>query len=81
MLQAGVVTVDYVVDEYDHTALFYAAHRNRNDVIRLLLQNGADVNKRNRLGITPVHYTARYNKTEGIACNVDKTWRVDQHHE
>ena len=53
MLQKGV-PVD-CVDWYDRTALFRAAANNRTDVIRLLLQKGVDVNKRDRIGETPVH--------------------------
>ena len=44
---------------------------NRTDVIRLLLQKGADVNKRNRSGYTPVHYAAGWNLTEAIAILID----------
>ena len=68
MLQEGV-PVD-CVDWRDQTALFYAAF-NRTDVIRLLLQKGADVNKRDRFGDTPVHYAAWENSTEAIATLIE----------
>ena len=68
MLQEGV-PVD-CVDRCDQTALFYAAF-NRTDVIRLLLQKGADVNKRDRFGSTPVHWAAVRNSTEAIAMLID----------
>ena len=51
----------------DQTALFPAAEFNRTDVIRLLLQKGADVNKRDRNGDTPAHYAAYWNSTKAIA--------------
>ena len=55
------------IGEYDQTALLIAALNNRTDVIRLLLQNGADVNKRDRSGVTPVHHAAVGNNTEALA--------------
>ena len=65
MLKEGV-PVD-CIDMLDRTALFYAVLCNKTDVIRLLLQNGADVNKRYRSGHTPVHEAAMGNNTEVIA--------------
>ena len=64
LLEEGV-PVDFV-DEFDWTALFYAAWSNRTDVIQLLLQNGTNVNKRGRSGDTPLHWAAMWNSTEAI---------------
>ena len=69
LLEEGV-PVD-CVDEFDQTALLYAAANNRTDVIRLLLQNGANANKQNRFGNTPVHFAALRNSTEAIAVLVE----------
>ena len=66
LLEEGV-PVDCVNNNYDQTALFDAALYNRTDVIRLLLQYGTNIKKRNRLGNTPVHYAAINNSTEAIA--------------
>ena len=67
MLRAGV-PVDIIHDSWlDRTALMFAAQYNRTDVIRLLLQNGADVNRRNLSGNTAVHWAAGWNKPEAIA--------------
>ena len=68
MLKEGV-PVD-CIDEYNQTALFLAALYNKTDVIRLLLQNGADVNKR-CWGFTSVHQAARMNHTEVIAMLIE----------
>ena len=46
--------------------------KNRTDVIRLLLQNGANVNKQDRDGDTLVHCAAMYNSTEAIAVLVEQ---------
>ena len=70
MLQEGV-SVDYVDDEYDRTALMIASRYNRTNVIQLLLQNGADVNKRDCYGHTPVHYAADWNSTEAISMLIE----------
>ena len=70
VLRAGV-PVDIGVDEADLTALMKAARFNRTDVIQLLLQNGADVNKEDGLGDTPLHYAAYGNNPEAIALLVD----------
>ena len=70
LLQEGV-PVDCAVDEVDYTALSPAAQFNRTDVIRLLLQKGADVNKRDHYGDTFVHYAAITNSTEVIALLIE----------
>ena len=63
LLRAGV-PVDIVVDDrFDLTTLMPAALRNRTDIIRLLLQNGANVNKQNHLG----YRAAVNNNPEAIA--------------
>ena len=81
MLQEGVpvdcvygggTTLDETLDNrFDETALIRAAAFNRTDVIRLLLQKGADVNKRDRFGNTPVHWAALNNSTEAIAMLIE----------
>ena len=46
------------------TALHNATLRNRIDVIKLLLHEGADVNRQDDYKDTPLHIAAQYNKTE-----------------
>ena len=58
MLEAGM-PVD-ITNEYGETALIGAAYCNRTDVVRCLLDNGANVNKQNSWGETALHY-ASYN--------------------
>lgn len=65
MLIAGM-PADHA-DVFARTALIKAAQFNRTDVIRLLLQNGADVHKPNRFGNTPVHLAAIRNSIDAIA--------------
>ena len=65
MLKEGVPV--HCIDVFGRTALFYAVRYNNTDVIRLLLQNGADVNKRDRWRDTLIHDAAVRNNTEAIA--------------
>ena len=77
LLEEGV-PVDCSYDRtYDRTALFYAALNNRTDVIRLLLQNGANANNRDLDGNTPVHHAAMYNSTEAIAVLMEYEASID----
>lgn len=55
------------VDEFGFTALMRAAIYNRTDVIRVLLQRGADVNRRSVIdGSTAIHRAALNNSTDVI---------------
>ena len=54
-------------DLFDRMALIKAGQFNRTDVIRLLVQRGADVHKPNHFGNTPVHLAAIQNSTDAIA--------------
>ena len=54
-----------VSDFPGNTALHYATAYSRNDVVRYLLHEGADVNRQNQFSkSTPLHYAARGNSTE-----------------
>ena len=46
------------------TALITAAFKNRTDVVRYLLNNGADVNKQNSWGVTALHWASFRNYTD-----------------
>ena len=62
MVVAGMpVDID---DGNDSTALTHAVINNRTDVVRYLLNNGADVNKQNRLGWTALHWASLMNYTD-----------------
>eukprot|EP00038_Savillea_parva_P019984 m.30035 g.30035 ORF g.30035 m.30035 type:complete len:472 (+) comp4659_c0_seq1:250-1665(+) len=49
------------------TALHYAASLNRADMVKLLLEYGADANQKTKAGLTPLHYAAENDATEA-AC-------------
>ena len=46
------------------TALHFATQSNRIDVVKLLLHEGADVNRQNYAKETPLHKAAQNNSTE-----------------
>ena len=54
------------------TALHYATWFNRIDVIKRLVDEGADVNRQTRYGNeTPLHFAARKNNTEAVRLLLD----------
>ena len=80
-MNGDVITVDRLlregmpVDVSDGdrwTALHYASWCNRTDVIKRLVDEGADVNRQTRYRKeTPLHITARYNKTKAAQLLLD----------
>ena len=56
-----------VSDDDGWTALYFASMKNKTDVIKHLLHEGANVNKQDRYSkYTPLHRAARYNHTEAV---------------
>jgi len=49
----------YTLSEAERTALTAALHDSRRDIIRRLLNRGANVNLKDKEGSTPLHYAAR----------------------
>ncbi|ESN91081.1 hypothetical protein HELRODRAFT_182236 [Helobdella robusta] len=55
------------VDEEGYTALHYAARYNQIDVMKLLVENGADVNvKQKQDEVCPLHLACRYNGYDAV---------------
>lgn len=52
------------VSDYDKTLLIYAVKAQRKDIVALLLENGADVNKNDRIYYTPLMYAVKNNDYE-----------------
>ena len=63
MLEAGM-PIDITNGEYGWTALITAAFKNRTDVVRYMLDKGADVNKQARQGWTALHHASIKNNTD-----------------
>lgn len=56
-----------IVNNYGNTALMRAAYRNRTDVVQVLLQNGAAVDKQsNSDGFTALHFASFTSNTDVI---------------
>ena len=64
MMQAGM-PVD-IYDGQDRNALIRAADENQTDVVRYLLNNGANVNKQNSRGMTALHFAFISNSTDAM---------------
>ena len=54
------------------TALFYVCFNNFQALVTLLLENGADPNRLDRLQKSPLHYAARYNNVKISKILIDK---------
>jgi ankyrin repeat protein len=52
------------------TALHMAAKWGDVEAIKVLVSNGADINKRGEEDFTPLHYAAEQNKLEAVKCLV-----------
>ena len=53
-------------NKYGGTALDYAVYREDYNTVKLLLDNGADVNMKNNDGDTALDYAKEYERTEII---------------
>jgi hypothetical protein len=58
LLSIRNINVNVKDDEYGATPLHYAAANGHVKIVRLLLQNGAEVNAKDRRDRTPLHYAA-----------------------
>ena len=64
MVEAGM-PID-IYDWDDENALMKAADNNQTDVVRYLLNNGANVNKQNSSGDTALHFAFCSNSTDAM---------------
>ena len=74
-LTAGV-GVD-ITDSYGRTALCIAAKNNRLDVIRLLIESGADPNIKMSRGRTPIYLAIRHGQPETVKLMIELGARLD----
>ena len=63
LLKKGT-NVDATDTKYRNTALHWAAYRSHLDVVKLLVNVGANVDARNKFGSTPLFWAARRGSTE-----------------
>ena len=76
MLQLGM-PID-ITDEFGDTALMLAANYNRTDVVRCLIEKGANVNHQTRYARwTALHYASLKNHTDVIKILVQHGARTD----
>ena len=65
MMDGGVLPDTH--DESGTTALHLASLNNHKDLVLVLVQRGADVNKQTDGGVTPLHWAAWTNSTDVIS--------------
>jgi hypothetical protein len=66
LLSIRNITVNVKDDEYGVTPLHYAAWKGHVEIAHLLLQNGAEVNAKNRYGETPLHWAAEAAEQDNV---------------
>jgi ankyrin repeat protein len=64
-------------DNSNQTPLHKAAMKGNEEITRMLIDAGADVNVQNRNGETPLHWAARYRKVEIARMLIDAGARKD----
>lgn len=58
------VNINTIINSLFETPLFIAVKRNKKNIVKLLLENGADVNSENIYGLTPLYYAISDNNVE-----------------
>ena len=64
--------VNAIKGSYGWIPLFYAARYGKNEIVKLLLDRGADVNAKDSYGWTPLLYAAAHGKNEIVKLLLDR---------
>lgn len=60
-----------IVDNRDNTPLHWAAMKDKTDTVKLLMENGANIEAKDMDGWTPLHYAAAFSSVETVQTLVD----------
>ena len=73
LLSTGMMDVNIVASSPDEswTSLIMAASKGQKDIVQLLFDNGADLNKADRGGYTPLQHAAHYEKMDTARLLID----------
>ena len=80
----GMVDVNCRSGKYLETSLHRAVdkrHKRQKDIVQLLLDSGADPNKADKTGHTPLHFTARWGYKDVVELLMDRGAEVDMPNE
>lgn len=69
------------VDENKVSALHYAARQNSLSILKLLLDNGANVNNPAAGGLTPLHFAARFKINHNLGSSLESTYQSSEEDE
>jgi hypothetical protein len=69
LIESGV---DSNLSDFGDTVLHHAASGGHNDIARLLIDNGANLNTKNRMGQTPLHISTRIGYKDMVELLIDK---------
>ena len=71
-LLAGGADINSIVYSYDATALMLAARYGRLEMVKFLIDKGADINIKNRIGSTAIHVASEYGRIDVVKYLVKK---------
>ena len=70
LIDSGI-EVDVISEKYPKTACWIATYRRRNEILKLLLENGADPNFENIEGVAPLYFAIAFQNFEAVKLLVD----------
>ena len=80
MLANGDITNVDKLDTNKVSALHYAARQNSLSILKLLLDNGANVNNTAVGGLTPLHFAARFKINHNLGSALTSTYNSSGEH-
>lgn len=77
MLTSQKINVNAKDKKRGNTPLHWAAYNNNLEMVKYLVEQGAEVNAKNNCGVTPLHFAALNNNLEMVKYLVDKKAEVN----
>jgi len=77
LIHKGTIDINYK-DEYSGTYLHFAISNNNFEIVKLLIENGADINAMDCYGITPLMESSRLGRIEFVSILIDHYVNIDE---